>query len=309
MKQIDDHFFNLLVNNKLKISNNIVNRINDSYFQEKFNSVSKRVVSNEAEFNFFGINARKALEEARKNNVKTARAFLERSDAFITSPDNNVEAFLYNAVKNPISAYVLYKEGKFEEAIRLSHQIMEEDSVLEQDFPIFLFHKVQQLNNIVRIYFRNGKTYQGAAITKDILDFLIFDTAFSCNNIEFTTYSDDESRKLKIAMVYQIFFELVHHLNRKKIFDNQILQGFAAFADKGTNDAAYSGIIEWLLLKEKIAAGEQDIVSAFMEFLAVSEYFYSLDPLYNVLNSVLYTIEPDEMLRATVDKFIIENYD
>ena len=309
MKQIDDRLFNLLVDNKLKISNNIVNRINDSYFQEKFSSVSKRVVSNEAEFNFFGINAKKALEEARKSNVKTARALLERSDAFITSPENNVEALLYSAVKNPISAYVLYKEGKFDEAIRISHQIMEEDSVLEQDFPIFLFHKVQQLNNIVRIYFRNGNTYQGAAITRDILDFLIFDTAFSFGSIEFTTYSDDESRKLKAAMVYQIFFELIHHLNRKKIFDNEILQGFSGFTSKSANDAAYRGIIGWILLKEKIAAGEQDIVSAFVEFLTISEYFYSLDPLYNVLNSVLYTIGPDEMLRATVDKFIIENYD
>jgi hypothetical protein len=91
---------------------------------------------------------------------------------------------------------------------------------IESDCKVIVYFKIQQLHNIARVFFKQNNYSSAIHVNKLLLDYLLFNKAFSYNGITFLVI-DNEFTELKNLFVKQVFFELISFFNYKEDNYNQ----------------------------------------------------------------------------------------
>ena len=94
----------------------------------------------------------KVVAEARRNKINLSQQFLKEIEQ--TKVDlSNEEEQLVKVFALPAKAYLFYKQSLYNDALKATIDTTIIDEHLEEcGFPILHYHRIQQLQNICRIY-------------------------------------------------------------------------------------------------------------------------------------------------------------
>jgi hypothetical protein len=203
----------------------------------------------------------KALTEARRNNLEQAQQLLSEAEA--VHAENELDSGLYalaDVSALPMKAYLHYKKNEFEQAESLLYQSLKNDILLiKEGFYILEYHRIQQLHNINRSYFRKGQLLEGAAVIRQALAYILYEhiptigTDWSVDSIQKTPDS------LRSAMFLQLALEpigvFLHHISQEKELFQAAFANLTFFEPRSTEEEI---MLQWFELKELYFKGNNN---------------------------------------------------
>ncbi len=116
------------------------------------------------------------LNYARQGKLSSAgQVFAEARIARRPLVANPILDQLVDVAALPAVAYLYYKQAQFAEAESLLIESIDSDAeLLTEGIYILEYHRVQQLHNLARLYFRQGRLADGARLIALALKFLVY---------------------------------------------------------------------------------------------------------------------------------------
>lgn len=180
-------------------------------FDEGITQMINSICEYKRNFLFYYENYSGALKESRNGNLLAAEALIARAKKYIDkSILNQEEDKLYDLICTPVDAYLFYKKKEYAAAIMKTKETMMLDSYFEEQFPIVFFHKIQQMQNLSRIYFREQKINEALEVLKLIFTLLINKTQITHFDVDYhPIFLERNGEGLRRSMIYDVFNELV----------------------------------------------------------------------------------------------------
>ncbi|MEC5395251.1 radical SAM/SPASM domain-containing protein [Bergeyella sp. RCAD1439] len=255
-----------LFNDKVRIENrNLVNTINNHYID--------------------------GLIELRNNNFDKHH---EITDYIFTiqkeSQFNEDEKNVIRLLSLPAIAYYYYKIKDYHKAINITNESILVDDQFLNSYPFLYSHKIQQLHNLIRVFFKNNNIDEALKLCNDVLSHLVLG-----KNVEYEVgfWSNDmlASDEL-IGMTFQIFGEVVSYiLNFSRNSTEELDFYMIAFRDlikssDKVNDR-YNIIKEFLTIKTDIENHKNDLsrILCLKNDITNSQFYYMIFPLLKSLFS------------------------
>lgn len=118
----------------------------------------------------------RGLRYARQGKLSSAeQVFAEAHTARAPFVANSILDQLINVGALPAVAYLYYKQEHYAEAEGLLINSLDNDvSLLTEGIYILEHHRVQQLHNLARLYFRQGRLVEGASLIAMALKYLVY---------------------------------------------------------------------------------------------------------------------------------------
>ncbi|PZU19369.1 hypothetical protein [Chryseobacterium geocarposphaerae] len=180
-------------------------------FDEGITQMINSICEYKRNFLFYYENYSGALKESRSGNILAAEALISRAKKYIDkSVLSKEENKLYDLICTPVDAYLFYKKKDYVTAIKMTKETMILDSYFEEQFPIVFYHKIQQMQNISRIYFREQKINEALEVLKLIFSLLINKTEITYFDVHYhPSFLERNNEGLRKSMIYDVFNELV----------------------------------------------------------------------------------------------------
>jgi hypothetical protein len=137
--------------------------------------VTKKINGEKAKkLNFITNRYNQMISEARKNKLHLAKQLLKEVESIPRVYFNEEENLFLNSFAFPANAYLKYKQSMFEEALTGLFDTLKMDELLEDyGYDLLQYHRVQQLHNICRIYFRTGHFEKAVFSSNELLRYLM----------------------------------------------------------------------------------------------------------------------------------------
>lgn len=180
-------------------------------FDEGITQMINSICENKRNFLFYYENYSDALKESRKNNILAAEALISRAKKYIDkSILNEEENKLYDLICTPVDAYLVYKKKDYAGARMKTKETMVLDTYFEEKFPVVFYHKIQQMQNLSRIGFREKKIDEALDVLRLTFALLINKTQITYFDIHFNPiFLQINSDGLRKSMIYDILNELI----------------------------------------------------------------------------------------------------
>ncbi|WP_461113194.1 tetratricopeptide repeat protein [Spirosoma jeollabukense] len=119
---------------------------------------------------------------------------------------------LIDVLALPAIAYLRYKQEKYDEAEHLLIKSIDSDAeLLAEDIYILTYHRVQQLHNLARLLFQQGRLNEGAQMIAMALKFLVYRQVPAVGNGK--GWLDEKAylipSQLRYSMLWQLTIETV----------------------------------------------------------------------------------------------------
>ncbi|KQW98615.1 hypothetical protein [Flavobacterium sp. Root420] len=289
---------------KLELNINTIIESNKFYidseiFSANFKTIIEKYCENKIAFSYYIALYKKALAEARNGNITSAALLIEKAcknvDFTFFSED---EINVYKLQSFTIDAYMLYKKEDFFGSIQKTFEVMELDNLFESEFPFIYFHKIQQLQNISRVYLKCSD-YQNFTKTIDLMfQNLLFNHSVKFEDELFTSKNLDLNLDLRILMTYQVFFETIRFLEKSD--ENELHHFNACFKtilvnrDKESVFTDLNGILHWAAIKNDLLNNETISESLIDNYLHSSKKFTDEVPTLSLLRSLKNNLVPQK---------------
>lgn len=217
------------------------------------------------------------LKLSREGKLKGAeQVFAEADEACHQLNSDPAFGQLVQVAALPAIAYLRYKEARYREAESLLIASIDSDAqLLSEGFYILEYHRVQQLHNLARLYFRQNRLDDGAQMIAEALQFIIYGHKPSVGNGN--GWQEQNTAQIPAQLSSDMLFQLTNETaglflaypdrNRQLC---QIAFRNLAFANARTDDEDI--LQQWFWLKE-IYAKDQ-----FNRFLQESLVFLVMQP-------------------------------
>ncbi len=164
--------------------------------------------------NYFWDQYQTGLNYARQGKLSSAeQVFAQATIARSEFTNRAMLNQLIDVSALPAVAYLCYKQGNYAEAERLLIKSIDSDAELvAEGMYILAFHRVQQLHNLARLLFRQGRLKEGACMIDMALKFLVYQQVPAIGNGK--RWSDEltyqTSGQLRSDMLWQLTNETVN---------------------------------------------------------------------------------------------------
>lgn len=197
----------------------------------------------------------RGLKYARQGKLSSAeQVFTEAHTARMPFVDNQVLDHLIDVAALPAVAYLYYKQQCYAEAESLLIDSLNSDAeLLTEGIYILEYHRVQQLHNLARLYFRQGRLDEGARLIAMALKYLVYRQVPAVGNGR--GWSDERIQpipnELRSDMLWQLTSEtvgvlLMHPTQLDTL--SQLAFGNMTYWDVQTPDEAR--MLAWFALTE-----------------------------------------------------------
>lgn len=166
----------------------------------------------------------KSLSLTKKSSFSESEFTFREGVKFKNSFQEPIDRALLDVFELPAVSYWHYKKNEYQQAELLLWQAIENDFFLEKNgFPILSGHRIQQLHNIARIYFKVGDFDKGCKVIQSALTFLVkgvipnFSGKWSYEDIE-----NGMPNNLKSVMFWQLASETLSFIHKYKSQDFSI---------------------------------------------------------------------------------------
>jgi hypothetical protein len=237
------------------------------------------------------------ISEARKNKLHLAKQLLKEVESIPRVYFSEEENLFLNCFAFPANAYLKYKQSMFEEALTGLFDTLKMDELLEgYGYNLLQYHRVQQLHNICRIYFRTRQFDKAVFSSNELLRYLMlneqptsFPGSWKINLLDLAP------AQFRSAMIFQVLEEA--HFNSiimsNKNFEGQMeihsrmFSNLDNFSPQTKDDES---IKMWLSIKSLLHCGDyNDFISNAITFLLnESSKFDSLK--HSLVNDILYVL-------------------
>lgn len=158
----------------------------------------------------------KALLLARKAQYNQAEQAFSEGDSFKKMLQSKTDIALLDVFELPAVSYLHYKKQDYAQAEKLLWDAIENDTYLEENgFPILIGHRIQQIHNIARIYFKQGDFDKGCELIKASLNFLFLGEALDFGGEwSFESLKNYMPQKLKSVMEWQLATETIYLIHQ-----------------------------------------------------------------------------------------------
>ncbi len=252
----------------------------------------------------------KALTEARRNNLEQSQQLLSEVEAIQAEYDPNTPLYaLINVAALPMKAYLLYRNSAFKEAESLLFQAIENDIALIKDgFYILEYHRIQQLHNINRLHFKQGKLLEGASVIHQALRYILYEHLPAMSSDWSIKSLQQAPDSLRSAMFLQLSLEpigvFLHHILQEKELFNAAFANLTFFEPRTSDEAV---MLQWFEIKELFFKAEDNnqFLKEAIEFISKtgSEFdILKLSLIANISDALkktsVYTIEYHQKIVA-----------
>lgn len=270
-------YLKLLQESKENARNTKVSEIYATYFQDGFEVAIQENCKNIAEFSYFNITYHKALQLARKNKLGSAQIQKTKANRFIDlSKTTGLENLIFLSVSTPIDAYLEFKLGNFEKSIGLLEYSIAKEVELESTHPVFLYHRIQQVHNIYRVYAALGDKVNTKIISKLLFNYFLNERNIQYKDQVFNfNLSDANYNRL---MAYQVFFEVVVFFKDELNSMEDVSELYSIFGDFSNWDEPSTplrGLYYWLKTLESQHIHKDINYSYLDKFLKSSSDFWN----------------------------------
>jgi hypothetical protein len=251
------------------------------------------------ENNVFANNLSKLIENQRGfKNVNLKIALDKFSEGIVLAKNNNllsaklnldegfeiIGAMKYKLPKNYAFTFGLaslsywhYRMNEYDTAEEKLWNAIRVDSFLcEQGFEIFTMHQIQQLQNIVRIYFKKGDFENACVLVNKTLSFLLLGESVRFNeNIEYAKISKD----LKDDMVWQLTSETINLIQSQRLnkFQEYYKIAFKNLTNFDSSTYHEKLHFQWFTLKELYYDGKYfDFLTMLPDFIRDTDKNYTV---------------------------------
>ncbi len=216
----------------------------------------------------------KAVGFGRQGKINFAYQFIFEAEQMSTALVSD-DALIVSVFGLPARAYLFYREAKYENALEKTIEAMEVDQGLElRGYSLFHFHRIQQLHNICRVYFKTKPLSEAAALANELLKYLMLGKKItSFTGLWDVHFLENAPQQLRSALIVQVFNEVHSYFirvsnaqNSKSFMFRSLFEGLNGNFDAITESDDI--LKKWLELKELECAQQynQYFIRA-MEFL------------------------------------------
>lgn len=204
------------------------------------------------------------------------------------------EEKIFNFYRIPVNAYQKYKDGNYDLAISETINSIKNDDFFLESYPMIYGHKIQQIHNIIRVFFKM-ENYRNALTYNDkILSHLILGTSLDlgfgkwCNNYNI---DNDRYKEGILTLVYQIFTETIFTITEiaddLKYEEEMVNNAFQSiFINMNHNfSELFSPLINFLILKKSIYNNklDEETLSKWIDDAINNQYGYMMKAMfYNI---------------------------
>ncbi len=277
---METNYLKLLQESKENAKNTTVSGKYATYFQDGFEVAIQENCKNTLEFTYFNTTYHKALQLARKNKLGSAQIQKTKANRFIDlSKTTGLENLIFLSVSKPIDSYLEFKLGNYDKAIELLEFSIAKEVELESTHPVFLYHRIQQVHNIWRVYARLGDKKNTKLISKLLFNYFLNEQNIHYKDQEFKfNLSDVNFNKL---MAYQVFFEVIvffkEELNNSKDVSD-LYSIFGEFNKWKEPSKPLRGVYYWLKTLESQVIDKEINYSYLDKFIKSSTDFWNDSP-------------------------------
>lgn len=294
------------------IESNRVKKTDDLLFERGYNEMIENHCNEKFKMAYYLKNYHTALREARSNKLHSAEKLIERAHLFVDFGKlTEAEKIIYQSISLPIDAYLCYKRSMYALSIEKLEETIRLDWMLEEEHPIVLFHRIQQLHNIYRIKIRQGRFTEAFDLIIILFSLLIseIDVHYHEHFFDASLSSTTTLTSLKNAMIDQIFAEVTYDIDKctDEQSKEQFLTNITAFNNELHNEinrVALWGRFKHLANQNK----RNEYLLTFMSLIAHKEVFHSeilvrsivndLKQLYDKTNEVEMHTQLDNLLQT-----------
>jgi len=240
-----------------------------------------------------------SIQNLRKKEISIYLGNKNKIDTTIKSLNlTQKEERIFNFYRLPVKAYHMYKGENYEEAISYTiSAILNDDSFLES-YPMIYGHKIQQIHNLIRIFFKQKDYDNGCLYNSKILSHLMLGASLDLEYGKwYSNYNiDNDKYKEGIqALIYQIFTETIFTITEiakdDKHEEKMINEAFnnILINKKYPSSDLFSPLVEFLTIKKSIYHNDldQEILSNWMNTALTNKYGYMMKKLfYNIFACV-----------------------
>lgn len=252
-------------------------------------------------------NYERALTEARKNDLELSGAYIaDAEQAHAEFASDSLTSRLLGLHALPVKAYYFYKKYDYQLAEQLlMESIAGSSPLIEQGFFMVECHRVQQLHNLARMYFKRKQFEHAGWIISEALNYLAQEKIpevganWSIEALRQTPYS------LRSDMVLQLALETAGELlPPTQQHDTFHQSAFGSWPGLVPGMAACEPLGSWVKLKDMRLSGMQDesFVTSAVDFITTTPAQFDILKLALMVNVT-------DILRKTsnYDSSIYEN--
>ena len=213
----------------------------------------------------------------RDGNLYLAEETLLKGQKLKSKIVDNIEIKIIRVIELPTVSYFLYKKEQYKEAKELLQEQMKHSMYLEsRGIPILVMNRIQQIQNVARIYFKMNRISMACKQINKALHILFATTLISDDKTKVESFL-----RIKDLMIFQLTTETIKTLKK---CCNQDFEKYYSITFKGLNFLtlhAYDECIhlKWFKLRSYFCSGEYHMfILKLDEFLDVAgdnymEYF------------------------------------
>lgn len=210
VESMPSEHYNETINKLLNVDFKLFKGKEPQIYQEVFKQFFDEEVSQE---NFSVVNEVNdiyvsLIAALRKLKIETYEAKeSEITKILVDAPLNENEKRIIDMSGLPLQAYYYYKKDDFEKAFHLTNESIVNDDFFLEKYPFLYGHKIQQIHNIIRIYFKQNKFEKGCQLANHVLNHLILGAKMEYLIGDWYKDYDISKDPEMITMAYQIFCE------------------------------------------------------------------------------------------------------
>jgi len=203
-----------------------------------------------------------SLTQLRKNKINT---YINSEDKIALIINqlvlSNSELKVLNISAFSVKAYYYYKIKDYDNSIHFTNEAIANDDFFLEKHPFLYGHKIQQLHNIIRTYFRSDKIEKACSLNDNILCHLIHGKTIQYQDgIWYPNYNINNDLDM-IPMVYQIFTEAIYtitNLSTNKEQEKKLLRlAFEKLTKlKTSTNGELQLLIDWMAIKFALVNNE-----------------------------------------------------
>lgn len=270
-------------------------------FGDLLNTLIRQKLNEEerAELSSIACNYENALTEARKNDLQRSGAYIaEAEKAHLQFAPHSLTAQLLDLHALPVKAYFYYKKYDYELAEQyLIESVTGSSSLIGQGFFMVECHRIQQLHNLARMYFKRKQFEHAGWIISEALGYLAQEkipgiaSNWSVDAMRRTPFS------LRSDMLLQLALETAGELlppTQQQITLHQYT--FGNSLDLAPGLEACEALSRWVKLKSMLSSGmpDESFVTSAVDFITTSS------ARFDILKLAL-MVDVTDILRKTFD--------
>lgn len=270
-------------------------------FGDLLNTLIREKLNEEerVELSSIASNYESALTEARKNDLQLSGAYIARAEeAHLQFAAHSLTAQLLDLHALPVKAYFYYKNYDYQLAEQyLIKSVSGSSSLIEQGFFMVECHRVQQLHNLARMYFKRKQFEHAGWIISEAISYLAQEkipgiaSNWSIDAMRRTPFSLRSDMLLQLAL--ETVGELLPPTQQQEAFHQSV---FGNSLDLVPGLAACEPLSRWIRLKSMATSGmpDESFVTSAVDFITTTP------ARFDILKLAL-MVEVTDILRKTFD--------